>query len=44
MGWGESRVTLYINVFSVAVNLCLDPILIFGGPAEVETTTCSGDL
>jgi putative MATE family efflux protein len=33
MGWGESRVTLYINVFSVAVNLCLDPILIFGlGP------------
>ena len=33
MGWGESRITLFINLFTVGINLCLDPILIFGiGP------------
>ncbi|WP_435360228.1 MATE family efflux transporter [Haloarchaeobius sp. DFWS5] len=33
IGWGDSRVALYVNVVSVAVNLTLDPLLIWGiGP------------
>ncbi len=30
IGWGDSRAALYINVTAVAVNVVLDPILIFG--------------
>ena len=34
VGWGDSRAALYIAVATVATNLVLDPILIFGvGPA-----------
>jgi putative MATE family efflux protein len=33
IGWGDSRAALYINVVAVAVNLALDPILIFGWSA-----------
>lgn len=33
LGWGNSRATLYMNVVSVAVNVGLDPLFIFGvGP------------
>ncbi|WP_227375118.1 MATE family efflux transporter [Haladaptatus halobius] len=30
IGWGDSRAALYINVVAVAVNIILDPFLIFG--------------
>ncbi|WP_247003068.1 MATE family efflux transporter [Halosolutus gelatinilyticus] len=30
IGWGDTRAALYINALSVAVNLVLDPFLIFG--------------
>ena len=30
VGWGHARAALYVNVVAVAVNLLLDPILIFG--------------
>ncbi|GAA0222518.1 MATE family efflux transporter [Halobacterium noricense] len=30
IGWGDSRAALYINVTAVAINIILDPILIFG--------------
>ncbi|EMA33854.1 MATE efflux family protein [Halobiforma lacisalsi AJ5] len=34
IGWGDTRAALYINVVAVAVNVVLDPFLIFGwGPA-----------
>jgi|AntDeeMinimDraft_4_1070355.scaffolds.fasta_scaffold00012_83 putative MATE family efflux protein len=33
LGWGDSRAALHVNVVAVAVNLALDPILIFGWPA-----------
>ncbi|EMA43153.1 MATE family efflux transporter [Halococcus saccharolyticus] len=34
IGWGDSRAPLYISIATVAVNLGLDPVLIFGwGPA-----------
>ncbi|MFB6298794.1 MAG: MATE family efflux transporter, partial [Halobacteriales archaeon] len=34
VGWGDSRAALYLNVLAVAINVVLDPILIFGlGPA-----------
>jgi putative MATE family efflux protein len=33
VGWGDSRAALYVNVVAVAVNLALDPILIFGWDA-----------
>jgi len=33
LGWGDSRAALYVNVLAVAVNLGLDPILIFGWDA-----------
>ena len=33
IGWGDSRAALYMNALAVAVNLVLDPLLIFGyGP------------
>ena len=33
IGWGDSRAALYINLATVAVNVVLDPLLIFGlGP------------
>ncbi|MEM4780303.1 MAG: MATE family efflux transporter [Halalkalicoccus sp.] len=33
VGWGDTRAALYINVLAVAVNVVLDPFLIFGwGP------------
>jgi putative MATE family efflux protein len=33
LGWGDSRASLYINVSTVAFNLVLDPVFIFGlGP------------
>lgn len=33
LGWGDSRASLYINALTVAVNLALDPVFIFGlGP------------
>jgi len=33
LGWGDSRASLYLNVASVAINLALDPVFIFGlGP------------
>ena len=33
VGWGDSRAALYINLATVAVNVVLDPLLIFGvGP------------
>lgn len=33
VGWGDSRASLYMNVLAVALNLVLDPLLIFGvGP------------
>lgn len=33
IGWGDTRAALYINVLAVAVNVVLDPFLIFGwGP------------
>jgi putative MATE family efflux protein len=33
IGWGDSRAALYMNALAVAVNLVLDPVLIFGyGP------------
>ncbi|WP_435365509.1 MATE family efflux transporter [Haloarchaeobius sp. DYHT-AS-18] len=35
VGWGDARAALWVNVTTVAVNLVLDPILIFGwGPIE----------
>ncbi|WP_101298119.1 MATE family efflux transporter [Halegenticoccus soli] len=35
IGWGDSRAALYVTVVAVAVNVALDPILIFGyGPIE----------
>jgi putative MATE family efflux protein len=30
VGWGDTRAALYINVVAVAVNIVLDPFLIFG--------------
>ena len=33
VGWGDSRAALYVNVVAVAVNLALDPVLIFGWDA-----------
>lgn len=40
VGWGDSRAALYINVTAVAVNLLLDPVLIFGlGPFEAMGVT-----
>ncbi|SDM32739.1 putative efflux protein, MATE family [Haloarchaeobius iranensis] len=30
LGWGDTRATLYVNVTAVAVNVLLDPVLIFG--------------
>ncbi|WP_435155986.1 MATE family efflux transporter [Haladaptatus sp. DFWS20] len=30
IGWGDSRAALYINITAVAINIVLDPILIFG--------------
>ncbi|MFC4540527.1 MATE family efflux transporter [Halosolutus amylolyticus] len=30
IGWGDTRAALYINVLAIAVNLVLDPFLIFG--------------
>ena len=34
IGWGDSRAPLYISIATVATNLALDPVLIFGwGPA-----------
>ncbi|ELZ02251.1 MATE efflux family protein [Natrialba chahannaoensis JCM 10990] len=30
IGWGDTRAALYINVVAVAVNIVLDPFLIFG--------------
>jgi len=33
LGWGDSRAALYVNVLAVAVNLGLDPVLIFGWEA-----------
>jgi putative MATE family efflux protein len=34
IGWGDSRAPLYVSVATVATNLALDPVLIFGwGPA-----------
>ncbi|WP_338034824.1 MATE family efflux transporter [Halococcus hamelinensis] len=34
VGWGDSRAPLYVSVATVATNLVLDPVLIFGlGPA-----------
>jgi putative MATE family efflux protein len=30
VGWGDSRASLYINLVTVAVNIVLDPLLIFG--------------
>jgi putative MATE family efflux protein len=33
VGWGDSRAALYVNLATVAVNVVLDPLLIFGvGP------------
>lgn len=33
IGWGDARAALYINVLAVAINVVLDPFLIFGwGP------------
>lgn len=33
VGWGDSRASLYMNLFSVVINVALDPLLIFGpGP------------
>jgi putative MATE family efflux protein len=33
VGWGDSRAALYVNVAAVAVNIGLDPVLIFGWDA-----------
>ncbi|WP_254536763.1 MATE family efflux transporter [Halomarina litorea] len=30
VGWGDSRMALYMNLLAVGVNLVLDPLLIFG--------------
>lgn len=34
VGWGDSRAALYVNAVAVAINVILDPVLIFGwGPS-----------
>ena len=30
VGWGDSRAAMYVNILAVAVNILLDPFLIFG--------------
>ncbi|SDR44220.1 MATE family efflux transporter [Natronobacterium texcoconense] len=49
IGWGDTRAALYINVVAVAVNVVLDPFLIFGwwtfpelGVAGAATATAIG--